>query len=61
MLLLDPDTISLLFGEKATDPTMLEWPSSVCRSVSIAESQSRTILSPDPDTISLPSGKKATE
>jgi hypothetical protein len=48
-------------GEKATDETELEWPSSLCCKAPVAASQSRTVLSLEPDTTCLPSGEKATE
>ncbi|KAK4031260.1 hypothetical protein C8A01DRAFT_21496 [Parachaetomium inaequale] len=32
----------------------------MCRSVSVASSQTRTVISPEPDTRSRPSGEKAT-
>jgi hypothetical protein len=51
----------LLSGEKATEVTEPEWPSSVCSAAPVAASQSRTVLSQDPDTTYLPSGEKATE
>ena len=51
---------TLLSGEKATKETGLEWPSSVCSSVPVTASQSRTVSLSDPDTTCLPSGEKAT-
>jgi hypothetical protein len=47
-------------GEKATDGTESEWPSSVCSAALIIASQSRTVLSPDSDTTSLPFSEKTT-
>ena len=57
----DPDTMYLLSGEKATEISLLEWPSSVCSAAPVTASQSRTVLSYDPETTCLPSGEKATE
>src|SRR5438477_192168 len=60
-----PDTrkvcSSLSLGEKATDMTESEWPSSDCSSAPVVASQSRTVLSLDPETTCVPSGEKATD
>lgn len=52
---------SLPFGEKATEMTQAEWPSSICSAAPVIASQSLTVRSFDPDTASLPSGEKATD
>lgn len=57
----EPDATSELSGEKATDQTLLEWPSRVCCSAPVAVFQSRIVLSSEPDASSAPSGEKATE
>jgi hypothetical protein len=54
----EPEMISLPSGEKATEVTRWEWPSSVCSAAPVAATQSRIV---DLDKISLPSGEKATE
>ena len=53
---------SLPSGEKATELTEPEWPSSGSpRGAPVAASQSLTVVSSEPDATSLPSGEKATE
>ena len=42
------DATSLPSGEKATELTESEWPSSVCSGAPVAASQSLTVLSPEP-------------
>src|SRR5271170_1439231 len=56
------DATSLPSGEKATELTPIEWPSSgsPC-GAPVAASQSLTVSSSEPDATSLPSGEKATE
>ena len=44
MFSLDPDTTSLPSGEKATDLTPSEWPSSVCSAAPVSVSQSCTVF-----------------
>jgi hypothetical protein len=58
----EPDATSLPSGEKATELTGPEWPSSgPPYGAPVAASQSRTVLSIEPDATSLPSGEKATD
>ncbi|KFY83035.1 hypothetical protein V500_10208 [Pseudogymnoascus sp. VKM F-4518 (FW-2643)] len=57
----EPDATTLPSGEKATDVTDIEWPSSVCSAAPVVASQSRTVLSPEPDATTLPSREKATD
>jgi hypothetical protein len=52
---------TLLSGEKATELTKLQWPSSVCCNAPVAAFQSCTMLLLDLNTISLSSGEKTTE
>jgi hypothetical protein len=48
-------------GEKATDQSQPEWPSSVCRDAPVSVSQSRAVSSRDTDATRLPFAEKATE
>src|SRR5436305_2024423 len=52
----DADATSLPSGENATAPPQPDWPLSVLRAVSVAESPRLTVLSSDADATSLPSG-----
>jgi hypothetical protein len=47
-------------GKKATEETLLEWPSSICSSALVAVSQSSTVLI-EPEMTCVPLGEKATE
>jgi hypothetical protein len=47
--------------EKATELTVLLWPSSVCRHAPLLASQILTVLSPDADASLAESCEKATE
>jgi hypothetical protein len=55
------DATTLLSGKKATDQTEWVCPLSVCSTVPVAVSQSRTVWSVDADANTLPSGEKATD
>ena len=57
----EADATTLPSGEKATDVTQFEWPSSVSRAAPVAASQSLTVLSYEADATTLPSGEKATD
>jgi hypothetical protein len=57
----DADASSFESCEKATEWTQSLCPSSVCCSVPVAASQSRTVLSKDADASSFESCEKATE
>src|SRR5437763_13725069 len=73
----EPDAITLLSSENATELTQPEWPSSVCNTAPVSTSQSLTlsasqsliesafqsltVRSPEPEAITLPSDEIATE
>ena len=61
MLLLDPDTTSVLLCEKATELTVSLWPLSVLRQAPLLASQILTVLLSNADTICVLLCEKATD
>jgi hypothetical protein len=57
----DPETTRVPPGEKVTDLTELEQPSSRCSSSPVDTFQIRTVLSSDPETTRAPSREKTTD